>query len=74
MSPYLFVLATEILAEMIGLNGKIKGMMLYGKQHRISQYADHTTLFSKWEGKNIREFLNVLDPFCKISGLKVNVE
>ena len=45
VSPYLFVLAAEILAEMIRLNGKIEGIMVYGKEHRISRYVGDTTSF-----------------------------
>ena len=36
VSPYLFVLAAEILAESIGQNSKIEGLKIHGKEHSVS--------------------------------------
>ena len=55
ISPYLFVLAVEMLGETIRKHDKIKGISICGKEHRISQFADDTTLFMEYNEKNLRE-------------------
>ena len=74
ISPYLFILASEFLAEAIRSNPDIKGLNLLEKEHKISQYADDTTLFLKPEEKCIRSCMVTLNEFEKISGLKVNTD
>ena len=74
ISPYLFVLASEFLAEAIRSNSDIKGLTFLGKEHKISQYTDDTTLFIKPEEKCIRSCMVTLNEFEKISGLKVNTD
>ena len=73
-SPYLFVLATEFLAEGIRSNVRIKGLRIHKKEHKLSQYADDTTLFLKHNEQNIRNCMRTLKEFEQISGLKVNTE
>ena len=48
ISPYLFVLAADFLAEAIRTNTNIKGITIHNKEHKLSQYADNTTLFLKF--------------------------
>ena len=43
MSPYLFVLAVEIMSEAFGKNARVKGIVINGKEIELSQYADDTT-------------------------------
>ena len=74
ISPYLFVLAAEFLAESIRSNTNITGITLYNKEHKLSQYADDTTLFLKYEEQNIRNCMGSLLEFEGMSGLKVNKE
>ncbi|GFN92227.1 reverse transcriptase [Plakobranchus ocellatus] len=45
ISPYLFLIASEILASMIRQNGHIKGYTINGIEIKVSQYADDTTIF-----------------------------
>ena len=47
VSPYLFVIVAEILAEAIRSNKNIEGITIYKKEHKISLYADDTTLITK---------------------------
>ena len=74
MSPYLFVLAAEILAEAIKSKKEISGITVYEQEYKTFLYADDTTLFLKPEEKNIRECMQILKEFEQISGLKVNKE
>ena len=76
MSPYLFVIAAEILAETIRQNSKIEGLKIHGKEHRVSQYADDTTLglFIKQKREYLAECLDTIEKFAQISGLRINVE
>lgn len=73
LSPYLFVLAVEILALVIRNNQNIRGIFLGRKEIKLVQYADDTTLFVD----NVKSAYKVLDTFNsfeKISGLKVNLD
>ena len=74
ISPYLFVLAAEFLAEAIRTNTNIEGLTLHKKEQKLSQYADDTTLFIKHNEKCIRCCMETLLEFQSISGLKVNTE
>jgi len=44
LSPYLFILAAEMLAKTIRSNRRIKGFHVNKNEGKISQYADDTTL------------------------------
>ena len=46
LSPYLFVLAVELLACKIRQEKEIPGINIFGKELKISQCADDTTLFN----------------------------
>ena len=43
LSPYLFILCVEILADAIRKNESIKGITINEQEIKISQYADDTT-------------------------------
>ena len=53
---------------------KIKGIEIYGHEHKISQYVDDTTLVLKYDKNNLNRVLDTLKFFHLISGLKVNIE
>lgn len=42
--PYLFLLCARILAILIKQNTNIRGIVVSGKEHKITQYTDDTTL------------------------------
>lgn len=44
VAPYLFIMCAEILAIMIKQNKDIKGIFINDNEHKISQYADDTSL------------------------------
>ena len=74
MSPYLFVIAAEILAEAVRSNKQIEGITLHKQVHKISQYADDTTLITKANENSLRNGMNILKEFERCSGLKINKE
>jgi len=43
LSPYLFILAAEVLTNAIRNDNNIKGISVNNKEIKISQYADDTT-------------------------------
>ena len=66
VSPYLFVLAAEILAEAIRTNKNIEGITIYKQEHKISRYADNTTLITKANESSIRASMSTLKDFERI--------
>ena len=46
VSPYLFIICSEILAHMISQNHDVKGYNILGCEVKISQFADDTSFFS----------------------------
>ena len=45
ISPYLFILCTEILTLAFKTNRNNEGITIRGKEHKTSQYADDTSAF-----------------------------
>ena len=74
LSPYLFVLAVEPLAESIRKNQKIIGLKVKEKQIKIGQYDDDTFLMLNEENESFQESINTLRSFERESGLKMNLE
>ena len=74
ISPYLFVLAAEILGKMIRKNQHIQGININNKYFKLSQYADDTQIFLDGSELSLRETLNTLNQFYNMSGLKINIE
>jgi hypothetical protein len=55
-------------------NNNIKGITINNYEHKISQFADDTTLILDGTKTSLDETLNILSEFAIISGLKVNFE
>ena len=72
LSPYLFVLGVEILAEKIRKNETIKGIWVYENEIKVSQYADDTTLILDGSKESLICALQVLENFSLVSGLRLN--
>ena len=74
ISPYLFIICSEILALAIKKDKKLEGIKLIKKEHKLSQYANDTTVFLKASEKNLKLCLKILQWFYEISGLKINIK
>ena len=72
LSPYLFILSTEVLATAIRKNTNIKGISVNGVEIKLSQYTDDTTLILDGSRESLVASLAMLDDFSKVSGLKLN--
>jgi len=73
LSPYLFILSIEPLAEHIRRNIAITGVKLGHNEVKISLYADDISLFLK-DLNSLIEVKKTLKLFQDISGLKYNCE
>ena len=73
LSPYLFVLAIEILTMSIRNDDNIRGIKLGHKEIKQVLYADDITLFLQ-DKESVKRVQEVFEAFEKISGLKVNKE
>ena len=73
LSPYLFILAGEILSNAIRQNKEIKGININDKEIKILQYADDTSGILKNE-KSAKSFLKEVELYGSYSGLKLNKE
>jgi len=71
LSPYLFILTVEILANNIRQNPEILGVKFYGHTSKISMYADDTTILCE-DKKSLEICLETIKEFGTIAGLKLN--
>ena len=69
LSPYIFILCAEVLANKIRENKDIKGITVRGNEIKISQYADDTNMILDGSKKSFTSALLHLDLFGVISGL-----
>ena len=74
LSPYLFILCSEILAIKIRNNKNIKGIKINNIEFKLSQYADDTSAILDGSETSLNETLNELSWFAIMSGLKVNFD
>ncbi len=72
VSPFLFLLVTQILYLMVNQNKVFKGIRIHDKEIKISQYADDTTLFLK-DQSEVPKALEIIKDFSQVSGLSVNI-
>ena len=73
LSPYLFIIALEILALKIRSDNQIQGLKIGRETVKLSSFADDMTCFLKDKLSYISLF-EILKSFEELSGLKVNHE
>ena len=72
LSPILFILAAELLAQKIRQSSKSKGIKLPSNvEVKLSQFADDTTLICK-DIESLKENIMIINKFAEIWGLKLN--
>ena len=72
LSPYLFILSIEILAEAIRNKSEIRGIKIQDTEFKLSQYADDTTLILDGSEQSFKISLTLIEAFGNISGLRLN--
>lgn len=74
LSPYLFILCSEILALQIRENNNIHGICIGNKTYKVNQYADDTQIFSQFDEVSINEIIQTFNEFTQASGLLINYD
>ena len=72
LSPLLFAIATEPLADAIRMAPAVQGLLV-DYEHKISLYADDVLVFISNPETSIPALLNSIDLFSKFSGYKINL-
>ena len=72
LSPYIFILSVEVMAEAIRRRKEIVGIIVNGKEIKLSQYADDTTLILDGSEQSVKEAVKLLESFGDASGLRLN--
>ena len=72
IAPYLFLLTAEILGILIKNNTNINGIIINNKEHKISQYADDTSLILDGSKNSLFSAIDTLELYARISGLHIN--
>ena len=72
LSPYLFILAIEVLYKSVQNDDNIKGITLYNREIKNTAFADDATFMMDGSKKTFTTLINKIDSFSKISGLKLN--
>ena len=72
LSPYLFILAIEILSYAIRHHPDIKGIKICNKEIKNIMFADDATLALDGSERSFKTVIHLLEDFKKISGLKLN--
>ena len=72
LSPYIFILYAEVLANRIRENKDIKGITVRRNEIKISQYADDTTMILDGSKKSFTSALPNLELLGEISGLRLS--
>ena len=73
VSSLLFVIAIEIMAIKIRNDENIHGFTFNNELHKLSQYADDTTLTLS-DMMSVPYAIKCINTFCQYSGMKLNVE
>ena len=71
LSPYLFVLSTEVLSSKIRQEPTISGIKIFGHEIKLSQFADDTNLFCA-DLISVENALKTVEDFGRSAGLKLN--
>ena len=74
LSPYLFILCAEVLANAVRKDENIRGINIANVECKLSQYADDTTMILDGSELSLSRTLLLLDNFAISSRLKINYE
>ena len=74
LSPYLFIIAAEILAISIRENPQIKGIKIGEKEYKIKQFADDSQAISIFDQDSINATIKNFLDYGKVSGQTINYD
>ena len=74
LSPYLYIICAELLANATRAAIDVKGISVYNREILLSQFADDTQQFLDGSEKSLNSSISLLEKFEKCSGLKINFE
>ena len=63
LSFALFILCAEILVKKVRKNNDIKGIIINGKEYKLSQYAEYTQLILDGTEKSLKAALDLLKTY-----------
>ena len=73
LSPYLFVLSTEVLSSKIRQEPSLTGIKIFGHEIKLSQFADDMNLFCG-DLISVENALKTVEDFGRLAGLKLNIK
>ena len=73
LSPYQFILAAELMSMKIRQSSAVKGISIFEREIKISQFADDTNLLCL-DLSSVEKGLQIVVEFGEISGLRLNLE
>jgi hypothetical protein len=74
ISPYLFIITTELLNRWLKIRMKEEGIKdKNGKEYLITQFADDTSFALDNSKKPLKKLFDLLTEYGEISGLKINL-
>ena len=74
ISPYLFLICSEVLACMIRQNRNIKGYVTFDTENVIEQFADDTSLLLDGSKESFEYCVFTILEYAKFSGLAMNFD
>jgi hypothetical protein len=72
LSPYLFIIAVELLSQRIAKHKDIKGITIENVEVKNSLFADDATFITDGSKQSFEKLISTLEDFQTISGLKLN--
>lgn len=72
LSPALFVLSLEPLAQSIRQSSLISPITIHNTQHQLSLYADNVLVVLENPAQSISHLLSICEEFGNMSGFKIN--
>uniref|UniRef100_A0AAR2KTQ2 Reverse transcriptase domain-containing protein n=1 Tax=Pygocentrus nattereri TaxID=42514 RepID=A0AAR2KTQ2_PYGNA len=74
LSPLLFCLVIEPLAQSIRNSTRLTGIKIGGEDHRISLYADDVLLYLSNPNASVNIVLDLISDYSSVSGYKINLD